>query len=109
MRNSVPASLVLEAQAISTVSTTFSATSGKRNQVLHLADGLDLARNADQRDALEAGIAQQLKIGRQAVARLPAADHLLLAVGDHGRRHPRALRRRARRRSRRRPILSARP
>ncbi len=39
----------------------------------------------DQRDALEAGIAQQLKIGRQAVARLPATDHLLFAVGDQGR------------------------
>ena len=92
MRYSVPASLVLEAQAISTANTTFSATSGSGTKILHLANGLDLARNPDQSDALEAGIAQQLKIGREAVARLPATDHLILAVGDQGCRHPWALR-----------------
>ena len=64
----------------------------ERHQVLHLANGLDLARHPHQCDALEARIAKQLKIGCQAVARLPAADHLILAVGDKGLRHPWAVR-----------------
>ena len=64
----------------------------ERHQVLHLANSLDLARHPHQCDALEARIAKQLKIGCQAVARLPAADHLILAVGDKGLRHPWAVR-----------------
>ena len=63
----------------------------KRIEILHLANSLDLAGNSDQSDALEAGVAQQLKIGREAVARLPATDHLILGVGDQRSRHPRAL------------------
>ena len=82
IRNSVPTSLVLEAQAISTVKHDLIGNLGKRHDVLHLTNGLDLARHANQGDALEARIAQKLKIGRQAVARLPAADDFFFAVGD---------------------------
>src|SRR5262249_19064865 len=59
-----------------------------RPYVLHLADGLDLAWHSDQGDALEAGIAEQLKVWRKAVACPPAADHLVLAVGQQRLGHP---------------------
>ena len=62
-----------------------------RHQGPHLAHRLDLARHADQGDPLVTRIAQQLQIGGQAIAGLAAADHLVFAVGDHGRGHPGAV------------------
>ena len=92
MRNSVPASLVLEAQAISTANTTFSATSGSGTKFCILRTAWISQGTPTNAMRLKRGIAKQLKIGCQAVARLPAADHFIFAVGDKGRGHPRAVR-----------------